>query len=81
MRFRTFLALSAITAAALSTCGSAFAADAETPKEELRTGSVGNTSPTKEEYLVSCMALWDPTTHMTKDLWRSVCKRLETRKN
>lgn len=33
---------------------------------------------TKEEKLVSCMALWEPATHMTKERWRAVCKRVQT---
>lgn len=80
MRFRAFLALTALTTLALppSFGGRAFATEAEVKKEELRTGSIV-TSRTKEETLASCMALWDPGTHMTKDLWRAVCKRLETR--
>ena len=82
MRFRTFLALSALTTGALVPLngGSAFATEAEVKKDELRTGSIVN-ERTKEETLATCMALWDPTTHMTKDLWRTVCKRLETRNN
>lgn len=40
---------------------------------------LGNYRPaTKEEKLVSCMALWEPATHMTKELWRTVCKRVQT---
>jgi hypothetical protein len=58
--------------------GTAFATEAEIKKEQLRTGSI-LTTRTKEETLASCMALWDPSTHMTKDLWRTVCKRLETK--
>lgn len=33
---------------------------------------------TNEEKLVSCMALWEPATHMTKERWRTVCKRVQT---
>ena len=82
MRFRTFLALSALATGALLPLhgGSAFATESEVKKDELRTGSI-TTERTKEEALATCMALWDPSTHMTKDLWRNVCKRLETRNN
>jgi hypothetical protein len=81
MRFRTLLALSALAAGALPALldAPAIAAEAEAQKEELRTGGIGGTLRTKEENLATCMALWDPTTHMTKELWRSVCKRVETR--
>ena len=80
MRFKTFLALSAITMLALTPTlgGPAFATESEVKKDELRTGSI-TPERTKEDTLVTCMALWDPTTHMSKDLWRTVCKRLETR--
>lgn len=33
---------------------------------------------TKEEKLASCMALWEPATHMTKSRWRTVCQRMQT---
>lgn len=39
----------------------------------------GHARPTKEQNLASCMALWEPETHMTKKLWKTVCKRLETK--
>ncbi len=77
MLFRPVLAFMAI-ALPLLLGGTAFATEAEIKKEQLRTGSI-LTTRTKEETLASCMALWDPSTHMTKDLWRTVCKRLETK--
>lgn len=81
MRFTTLLALSAFAAGALSPLlgAPATAAEAEAQKEELQTGGIGGTLRTKEENLATCMALWDPSTHMTKELWRTVCKRVETR--
>jgi len=40
---------------------------------------LGNYPPaTKEEKLVSCMALWEPATHMSKTRWKTVCKRVQT---
>ena len=36
------------------------------------------TPPTKEENMVSCMALWDPGTHMSKTQWKTVCLRIQT---
>jgi hypothetical protein len=82
MRIRTFLALSALATGSFFPLhgGSAFATESEVKKDELRSGSI-TTERTKEETLATCMALWDPTTHMTKNLWRTVCKRIETRNN
>lgn len=81
MLFRTFLALSAIVTLTLPPLlgTPAFAADAELQKDSLPTGSIGSNLRTKEENLATCMALWEPSTHMTKELWRAVCKRVETR--
>jgi hypothetical protein len=81
MRFGTFLALSLLVTGVLPTWqrGSAFAADPPAQKEELPTGAIGGNVRTKEENLATCMALWEPSTHMTKELWRAVCKRVETR--
>lgn len=41
--------------------------------------SHGYVRPTKAQKLASCMDLWDPETHMTRDRWRVVCKRMETK--
>jgi len=48
--------------------------------EETTSGPGEYAPPTKEQKLVSCMALWEPETHMTKELWKTVCKRMETEK-
>ncbi len=58
MRFRTFLAFSALATGALLPLhgGSAFATESEVKKDELRTGSI-TTERTKEETLATCMAL------------------------
>lgn len=34
---------------------------------------------TEAQKLASCMELWDPATHMSKTLWKTVCKRIETK--
>jgi hypothetical protein len=39
----------------------------------------GFDAPNEEQKLASCMDLWDPTTHMSKTLWKTVCKRIETK--
>lgn len=39
----------------------------------------GYVRPTKAQKIASCMDLWDPETHMTRDRWRVVCKRMETK--
>jgi hypothetical protein len=33
---------------------------------------------TRAQDLENCMALWDPTTHITKSHWKTICKRLRT---
>jgi len=45
-------------------------------QEPPRLGNYGRA--TKEEKLASCMALWEPATHMTRERWRTVCKRVQT---
>jgi hypothetical protein len=42
------------------------------------TGLGKYTPATKEEKLVSCMALWEPATHMSKTRWKTVCMRVQT---
>ncbi len=32
---------------------------------------------TRTERLATCMALWEPATHMTKSDWKSTCDRVE----
>lgn len=32
---------------------------------------------TRAERLATCMALWEPATHMTKDAWKRTCDRVE----
>jgi hypothetical protein len=39
-----------------------------TARPDSRSGAAGNT-------LESCMAVWEPATHMSKDLWRRTCQR------
>jgi len=34
---------------------------------------------TVEEALTSCLALWEPATHMTKGEWRRACRRVAER--
>jgi hypothetical protein len=46
--------------------------------QEPTTGLGKYTPATKEEKLVSCMALWDPDTHMSKTRWKTVCMRVQT---
>jgi hypothetical protein len=81
MRFKIFIAFLALATSALLPIngGSALAGEPQAQKQELQTGAIGGNVRTKEENLVTCMALWEPATHMTKELWRAVCKRLETR--
>lgn len=34
--------------------------------------------PTEAQKLASCMDLWEPATHMSKTLWKTVCERIHT---
>jgi hypothetical protein len=47
--------------------------------EEPATETRGHTPFTEARKLASCMDLWAPATHMSKTLWRTVCKRIETK--
>lgn len=54
-------------------------ASAPAPHAQESTLGLGNyRRATKAEKLASCMALWEPATHMTKKRWRTVCKRVQT---
>lgn len=39
----------------------------------------GEYRPTEAQKLTSCMDLWEPETHMSKTLWKTVCKRIQTK--
>jgi hypothetical protein len=41
-------------------------------------GARGYSRPTEAQKLTSCMELWEPETHMSKALWKTVCKRIQT---
>lgn len=81
---RPLFAVSTI-AASLMTQASAHANEQQTSPpsgvqstQEPTTGLRSYTPATKEEKLVSCMALWDPDTHMSKTRWKTVCMRVQT---
>lgn len=69
-----FFILSLMSSVALS-------ANAQRPtvgSENSDTRTRNDTRPSEAQKLASCMELWEPATHMTKSLWRAVCKRIET---
>jgi hypothetical protein len=73
--------LAVCTIGLMSTTGRAETAIPDARRvEETTSGMNDYAAPTKEQKMASCMALWDAETHMTKALWRTVCKRMETEK-
>jgi hypothetical protein len=47
--------------------------------EEPAAETGGHAPLTEAQKLASCMDLWEPATHMSKTLWKTVCKRIQTK--
>jgi hypothetical protein len=73
-----FIAFVSVSLASPTPSGVAGEAARTKPGEAI-TDSFPVHSLTRAEELAACLALWEPSTHMTKPLWMVVCKRIDGR--